>query len=636
MVTIIRLSQVVRGASLMKKRFLSSSTLTESSSFLNSSYEVSNSGSETHINARRIDKLDRSSSFNFLNGLSESYTHSVFPQEKIVSKNEEIKKELWKLLNVRQFTQLAEFFVKITNKSSTIVWSEYLTHEELSYFISELVDRQHSLLVEAVSSTNGKAELRQSEKYMEAATLKESIRKVYQNLLYGDSVSHLYDRSARLDLSDYDLSIRDFQNLMNLELNNYKIDLASKWMLWFEKKYPVNQFRRYMTTELWILKFKIYAGGSSNLWKLEYDDLFQLYQNPLESTFKSTKPWLEIYSEFSESQRVLKKNYSMNLLDSNFNATLITSIGYSKNIDYLTKYIEITWGIKADGEVTKNLRKLDPSHPSFPSIEVLKAIVSAYSYNRRFFQSMMYLNKFQELYADSIDLSTKDAVSFWANILRWGDISTRYTDEGSLREYIRQTFDSLLQGNKTVTLEIAKQSPDFNYEGYLNYVEELDSKRTTVMDNLWKLYSQSNSLFSLQACKIYSQYLVENVKKNETKIYDCLALLLQSYQDYHLSPHSFNKRHLYVSNVDNSIRQLYHSVIIKLVDYKGTSGLIRQIPYLIDEWALDKSMKNNLTAYYNDRLARYESLLENARTQAMVSQRTESDDDSDEPFLGIM
>lgn len=620
----------------MKKRFLSSSTITESSSFLNSSYEVSNSGSETHINARRIDKLDHSSSFNFLNGLSESYTHSVFPQEKIVSKNEEIKKELWKLLNVRQFTQLAEFFVKITNKSSTIVWSENLTHEELSYFISELVDRQHSLLVEAVSSTNGKAELRQSEKYMEAATLKESIRKVYQNLLYGDSVSHLYDRSARLDLSDYDLSIRDFQNLMNLELNNYKIDLASKWMLWFEKKYPVNQFRRYMTTELWILKFKIYAGGSSNLWKLEYDDLFQLYQNPLESTFKSTKPWLEIYSEFSESQGVLKKNYSMNLLDSNFNATLITSIGYSKNLDYLTKYIEITWGIKADGEATKNLRKLDPSHPSFPSIEVLKAIVSAYSYNRRFFQSMMYLNKFQEIYADSIDLSTKDAVSFWANILRWGDISTRYTDEGSLREYIRQTFDSLLQGNKTVTLEIAKQSPDFNYEGYLNYVEELDSKRTTVMDNLWKLYSQSNSLFSLQACKIYSQYLVENVKKNETKIYDCLSLLLQSYQDYHLSPHSFNKRHLYVSNVDNSIRQLYHSVIIKLVDYKGTSGLIKQIPYLIDEWALDKSMKNNLTAYYNDRLARYESLLENARTQAMVSQRTESDDDSDEPFLGIM
>lgn len=636
MVTIIRLSQAVRGASLMKKRLLSSSSLTESSSFLNPSYETSNSGTQTHKIAKRIDKLDHSSSFDFLNSLSESYTHSVFPQDKIVSKNEEIKKELWKLLHLREFTQLAEFFVKITSKSSTIVWSEYLTPEEMSYFISELVGRQHSLLVEAVSSSNGKAELRQSGKYMEAATLKESIRRVYQNLLFGDSVNHLYDRGARLDLSDYDLSIRDFQNLMNLELNNYKLDLASKWMLLFEKKYPVNQFKRFMTTELWILKFKIYAGGSSNLWKLEYDDLFHLYQNPLESTFKSTKPWLEIYSEFSESQALLKKNYSMNLLDSNFNATLITSIGYSKNIDYLTKYIEITWGIKADGEATKNLRKLDPSHPSFPSIGVLKAIVSAYSYNRRFFQSMMYLNKFQEIYADSIDLSTKDAVSFWANILRWGDISTRYTDEGSLREYIRQTFDSLLQGNKTVTLEMAKQSPDFNYEGYLNYVEELDSKRTTVMDNLWKLYSQSNSLFSLQACKIYSQYLVENVKKNETKIYDCLSLLLQSYQDFHLSPNSFNKRHLYVSNVDNSIRHLYHGTIIKLVDYKGKNGLIKQIPYLIDKWGLDESMKNNLTAYYDDRLARYESLLENARTQAMVSQRTESDDDSDEPFLGIM
>lgn len=639
MASIMRFHHAVRGTPLLKKRLLSSSSLSESSTFINSSYETSNSKfftSKTNKSSRIIDSLDHLSSNTFLNGLSESYTHSVFPRETVVSKSEGIKKEMWRLISLRQYTQLAEFFIKLTSKSSTAVWSDYLTHEELTYFLTELVDRQHSLLVEGASSVGQKSDLKHSEKFVEAMVLKNSIREIYKNLIFGDSVAHLYDPAAKIDNSSFEASIVDFQNLMNLELNNSKIDLASKWMLAFEKKFPLNQFKRYMTTELWVLKFKIYAGGSSHMWKLDYDDLFRLYHDPMQSSFVSSKSWLEIFNEFSESQGSLKKNYSMNLFDSNFNATLISSIGYSKNIDYLTKYIEITWGIKSDGKITKNFNKFDPSHPSFPSMAVLKAIVSAYSYNNMFFQSMTYLNKFQELYADSIDLSSREAVSFWANILKWGDLSTRFSDKGSLREYIKQTFDSLLVGNKTVTLEMAKQSPDFNYEGYLTFVEQLSSKRTAVMDNLWKLFRESNSSFSLQAYKIFSKYLLEDVKTNETRIYEFLGSLLQSYEDFHLTPYSFNKRHLYVNNTDTLIRQLYNSILIKLIDFKGESGLINQIPFLIEEWALDKNMNYNLTSYYNSKLARYTSILEKARAEAMANQRTESDDDGDEPFLGLM
>lgn len=633
MVYALRRGQKITGLSI-SKRFVSSPAVGLNEEIISSfdSHSGTTKTSRTIPN-NTLNTTRNTPSQLFLNSLSESYSASTFKAGTIIAKNEVIKRELCKLVELRQFDTLIDLFLKLTSKAESSQWSSILTGQELSYFIRDIIKYQIKLINQVADrKISLRTDSKIKSKLAEARRFREKIRNLYGNLIYSDGQSSIYAVTMRSslynsnDLTGYKLSVTDYENLIMLELYNQKIDLASKWFQRFEQQYPQGQHYELMTYNMWVLKFQVYCGGSPFLWKIPQTDLYANYHNPRKSTFKSETSWLEIFTEFLKSYR--KSSNNVSVINDKLNETLVYSIGYARNIDYLTKYIENVWGVTADGNVSEKFIMLKSDDPKFPSLNTLKAIVISFSYNQEFFQAMTYVNAFQKIYGDTIDLSSAKAKNFWDSTFKWCDISTKFDEERALSYYIKQTTDTSTRKKKKPSLKEAQENVDFDYEGFLLFINELKSKRSTTMDKLWDLHKDTNTFFSPKSYKIYLNYLLED--QTEQKFYDVMSLLAKQYHYYHVSKNSFNKMHLTankLNDTDESVYSLYNIALRELINVKWKAGYGDQCQLLLDEWALDHQMYSITSQWFkNTIMPQYRDMMEAKREEAMIKQKTEDDE----------
>lgn len=633
MAHMLRKGHQIRGC--MSKRLFSSPVVSLNDDIINSFESYSGTTAKlTHNTPNNVlHTLKATPSQAYINSLSESHFASSIKRETDIPKNEVIKSELYKLVELKQFDTLLDLFLKLTSKAESTQWASILSAQELAYFTRDIIEHQIKLINQAADfKIAARSENKIKGKLAEARVFRDKIRKLYNNLIYTDSLSFIYSLSLRSNLynsnklTGYKLSVRDYENLIMLELHNQKIDLASKWFQRFEQQYPNGQHYELMNHNMWILKFEIYCGGSPYLWRIPETDLYANFHNPRRGLLKSEMSWLEVFTEFLKFYG--KSNNNNAIINDRLNETLIYSIGYARNLEYLLKYVENIWGITPNGKLAENFNGLKKDDPKFPCLNTLKAIVISLSYNQQFFQAMTYVNAFQEIYGDAIDLSSTKAKSFWDSTFRWCDISTRYDDERALSYYIKMTTVPDSKKKKKTSLKEAQENVDFDYEGYLAFISELKTKRTSTMDKLWDLYRDSNLFFSSKAYKIYFNYLKEI--QSEEKFYDFISLLSKHHHYYYVSNNSFNKIHLTVNklnDIDESVYSLHNIALHELINIKWKAGYGGQCQPLIDEWSLNQRMQNNTTNWFkNTIMPQYTQMMEKKREEMMIKQRTEDDE----------
>lgn len=560
-----------------------------------------------------------------VSNLSQAYSSCVkssSPQKATL-----IKREILSMFRAKKYEQVLDLLLRWASSSVNNSWADLISTREMAYFMKEIVRYQVAIISQAADAKNTDHKghtVRQ--KFAEARSLREKIRAFYSSLLYGDSHESLYGRSKRADVyhsdnyTGYILTESDYENLITLELGNQKLDLASKWFQRFDSQHE-NPLVNY-TYDLWLLKFKVYCGGTSYLWTSNGSEVNTGDIKRRRGKLASERPWISVFDEYLRTMN--RNDNTQPILDNTMNQTLITCMGYSGSMDYLTKFIESMWGITPKG---KSKFRLENSDPRFPDLSVLKAIVVSYFHNGRFFEAMGYMNSFQEIY--QIDLTGPASKSIWDQVFKYGEFITRYDEDKALTYFLKES--RIHVDNKTKKedkLRKVQADADFDYEGYLTFIKELEQKRTTAMSELWQLYHSSNGVFSTRVIKPYLSYL--GIKESTMdQYYELLSYLAKCYHQYAVSPQSFNKHHSManpVNEIDTSVYTFYEQALSNMIEIKGVLGYIGQIEPLIDEWSLDRKMASNLRANFKSNLHRYRLLLEERRLQ-MVEEDVKEEED---------
>ncbi|CUM65161.1 uncharacterized protein PRCAT00002789001 [Priceomyces carsonii] len=633
MSTIIR-SRHIHGLNSISKRLFSSKASAVNDLHISAFdiYEKSSIDSDVNQIDDKVGGVIRTSpSEVFLKSLPETHFLSGVKLDLSgLTQKQIIKRQIYRLAEIKDYESLISLFLKITDSSlNSRSWKHFITSDELSYYLRSVIDHEINLMSKAArEKLNFETKGKFYSKRNEARRFREGIRKVYSNLLYADSQEYIYDQSKRADLynstslTGYKLSVSDYENLIYLELHNFKLDLASKWFQRFEEDYP--NFADIMPHSMWVLKLQTYCGGDPRLWPMKNNYLTTKYYNPRKSKFKKELSFLSVFNEYCKSRNVDKSGL---ILDDKFKETLIYSIGYSKNLKFLSTYIESTWGIKEDGEVDGRLfTALDGSE--YPTIGHLKAIVISYCYNQEFFKAMRYTNLFQKHYP--IDLAGVSSKNFWENIFKWCNYSTSFNEERALNAYLKQTSMSKTSSSPKSLIDMQKDA-DFDYEGFLAYLNKLKSTRSNTFNELWNLFNDTSSIFSDRICKIYLDFLKEEYVEvvDEEKYYGMLKCLLKFYHQYHVSSTSFNKRLIPnpVNDIDLTIRGLYEDALKSLVEVKWKATYMGQCQPLINEWSIDLHMRDSLTLWLRSEVSpKFREMIEKRRENHMIALRTEDSD----------
>jgi ATPase expression protein 2 len=620
------------------RRLLSTQAVSLNEEIL-SNYEAATT---SNIKATKINNiLTNQPSEKYLKSISLSSYGSNY-ENPSYTQNEIIKREIYKLIDSKNYNVFMDLLLQWTTTNVTTVdITKVLSPVEFSYLIKNVINFQKNLInqytnftpiikaqqdksiTESIGSDNKDLRLVRSKE------LVDKIRKLYSNLLYVDSKEFIYHKDKRLNVYDskaltgYKLTVQDYENLITLELNNFKLDLASKWFQRFEDQFE--NHLELMTYNMWRMKLQTYCGGLSNLWHIRGNELSEYHDNPRRGYIKSETSFLVVLNQFLIQQRKSDSNIVFN---NDFNETLIYCIGYSKNTEYLVKYIKSTWGIGTDGSCTK---ALSPTDPRYPNIPVVKAILSSFSYNNKFFDGMKYLNAFQDHY--DIDTSTFKSKSLWEQIFKWCNHSTKYNEKMVLSYYLNQTSVDRNNRRKTPSLAEAQRDANFDYEGYLTFMENLKAERIQTFEELWKLHTQESNMFSNRIYKIYLDFLREelDITKVESNYYDFLTKLSQHHQQFSVSKDSFNRK--IKGDIDLSIYNIYLQTMRSLIDFKWKNTYAGQCQYLIQEWSIDREMETELTAWFElDRMPKYREMIEKKRQDFMVGLQTEEK----ESFLDLM
>lgn len=570
-----------------------------------------------------------SASLQFIANLSLTHFASTFKPQAPNEGREIVKKEIRKLMATGRYENLLLALVNWTAPGASIAWTEIISHAELSHILGQIVHYQIGLITKAgtarlidTNAVSTKTKLTQSHE------IREQLRMVYSNLLFDQETKthHVYETSRRsaLGATGLDLSSQDYENLITLELNNAKLDLASKWFQRLEQQYPDGAHYRHMTYRLWLLKFEVYGGASPALWKVDPSELYEKLINPRKSQLKSERLWLDVFNDFIKHQQVMLGNTQL-VFDKHFTTVMLFSVAYSRNVGQLSKLIELNWGITPQGKMLSKFKKLAKDDPLFPDIDVLKAVVTSLLFNRQFVPSMAYMNAFQEHYG--IELSKSK--HFWDQIFRWSEVTTRFSEYRALQHFIRETATTLKSSGDSlsITLEEAQKSPDFDYEGYLKFVGDLRNQRSKLILELWKCYGECQPGYSPRVFRTYLSLLVE--EPTEEKCYEFLTILALQKQLHSISPDSFNRT--LPKELLCTVNQLYTKCMKTLVELKGTNGNLGQIGPIISRWSLDDSMRNYLDNWSHAQQERYLEIANEKRNSAK-----EEEEDEDEEFLGLM
>ncbi|KAK6459692.1 mitochondrial ATPase expression-domain-containing protein [Scheffersomyces xylosifermentans] len=558
------------------------------------------------------------------------------------SKKEIIKSELFKYVEKREYDTVVELLLHWAQRDLHGMF-EILSRAEFAFIINQVIIHQYTLLQRYASrkplykdsssrtTTQGTPRITDPI-FAEAMSLTQKVRRLYSNILYSDPSEHIYGLDKRENLYTSEgltgirLKVADYENLILMELRNYKLDLASKWFQRFEKEYELK-----MSYKLYILKLQTYCGGLPSSWLLNNSDLSKMNFDPKQSKFKWEKDVSSVMADFYSENGDVK-------LDNEFNESLIYAIGYSKNIDYLQSHIYSVYGIGPTADIARDFQPMSKSDPSYPDINILTAVVVALSYNDRFNLAMKVVNRFQELY--EIDTDTVRAKNFWQQLFKWCNLSNRHSEKSSLKHFANLSKTSFRKVKAHYSLESAKKDPNFDYEGYLEFIQHIANLRRTSFEQLWALYKETEIGFSLQVYKSYLKYLSENLgDEKEEQYYDYLATLHREFQKYNVDGKSFNTRRdsgfRAVSNISGSIYILYQNAIRDLIDLKWQAAYAGQCRPLIEKWALNDKMKHELTVWFEtNRLPKYQEMIEKKREDYMVSLRTEETED--DSFLSLM
>lgn len=565
--------------------------------------------------------LTSTPSESFILGLTQTHLKSTFlPKQTNAGK---VKREILGLLANKNYDELLKVMAKWVGAAKTSGLGQVLTPQEFSHVMSFLVKYQIGTITRAASEkTKDSDSYETRKKFAHAHEVRERLRFIYSSLLYGKG--HLYDRSNRQEL--YTLNTLDYENLISLELSNGKLDLAQKWLRHIEEKYPNGTFNNKFSYNLWILKLKVIGGAATSLWRLPSNELYEKSINPRRLRLSAERQWLEVFDDFTRNQLKSLGN-SHYVFDKPLIIALLRSIAYSKNVPQLAKLVELNWGITKLGKLLANFQKPALGDPMYPDLDVLRTIVVSMVFNNEFIPSMAYINAFQDHYGLVLN-STRSKV-FWDQMFRWCEMTTRYSEYRALQHYIKETgSDPFLrpssEENLSVSLEEAKKSVHFDYEGFLSFLADLRNRRVGLIQELWKCHHRSDPGFSV---KVYVTYLrIATEYPLEERFNELLTQLAMQHHLHLVSPHSFNapaaERKL------KSIGELYAKTLKSWLEYKGQQGQLGQMLVIVNKWSLDEHMSKTLSEWVQGEEGRYLELLSEKQLQ--------EEKDDEEEFLGLM
>lgn len=577
---------MIRYGARIRGRFLSTQAI-PITDIKNDTYKTSSTRFESTPKPNTIGHLiTQKSSRQYLDSVSTTHFNSMVEQKFY------IKSQLYDLVKDKQYSALLEAIMTISKNFH----ANHLTQQELTYFIKKLIDHQQNLLIQLVHLKRSKASKGainnmkdQSDKW------RRQIRKIYSNLLFKSSATSIYARSLRDTWhtvpKSFNLSVSDYEALMEFEYTNSKPDLVNKWFDRFIAEHGESQ----MTNDMWKLRFKL-NGGDPKLWNSFKSELYSIVYKVSESKYFA-----------SGFNRVLELYLKYNSIDDQID-TIIYCLGHIGKVDSIYQLVEDKYGINSQGKRT--------GHKSVPDLNVLTAIVTSLAYNKRYFESMVFINSFQA----NFDLDLNDKY-FWDYLVKWTDTTTRYDEKLVLHHYVNIYCPKV----KSSRLETLLNDANFDYEQYLVFLDQLKNKRIKVMKEIWNLYQESTSTFSASNYRIYGMFLQEI--KDEDEYYKILQQLGDFHHRYTLKPTSFNFKYLGLNSIVQSIRSLYQHNLEAFIELKLNNQLIGQVHPLIEKWGLDEPMKIACMKYYNQRLPEVRQELENKRREEMIKQRQESEAD---------
>lgn len=554
-----------------------------------------------------------------VNSLSNTHFHSV------VDTDLKVKHEFCNMLRNKQYDLLCEVLLTLTEQNR---WHLYLTQAEIGFFISHLVKHQLNGLFELTRLKKQKYSVAKSlidAQEQGVKRLKDNIRQIYCYLVYSktgrpeDTITSLYHRKVRKvfyrgNLTGHKLLISDYENLIELEYGNNKLDLALKGL---ERFYQQGFTNKDMTPKLWEYLLKL-AGGDPRFWRVFRSDVYK-FDYKVEKgyyTLKNFSTMLADYLEYNKGDEHL--------------SWIINCLGRQGDIYNIYKILGDRYGIVAEpqsrdpGSGTKFVKDPEVIETPTPSFDVITALVSSLSFNKKYFEVMRLINLFQTEF--ELDLTSKQSKAVWETLIHWSDLSTRFSKTAALQHFIRNHNP---QAATTMSHEEALKDPNFDYEAYLQYFDNLKTTRNSVMKQIWALYQpdamvSSEHRFSVKNFTTYGLFLKQ--LRDEEEWYKYFSNLGRYYHQFYTSPESFNRKHLDSNRVVASIYNVYYTFMTSFIRLKVETEKMGQIPYLIDEWSLDEEMKKRLHQYYKQNLRQFTQIVESKRTKQMVEQRSQDEE----------
>lgn len=548
----------------------------------------------------------------YLAGLLKSHLGSLVALQ--ANEAQAAKYEILELVRTKNFALLIKLLVKVTSSGADL--RVVFSNEDLLGILSSLVKYQLSLLSGAGSSKLIGA----SSHFSHAHQVRDRIRSIYSNLIHGAPGKHLYSRDQRNHFTlVLNLTARDYENLIELELGNGKLDLASKWFQRLETTFPEGRHYSEMTPHLWTLKWQVYGGGAPQFWVVEPNAVNARGSNPRRSRLKHEKSGLQILEEYVKNASLGLGN-AATLLSMDQLEALLYSISYSGNTAQTKRLVESNWGIDESGHTVAGFT-CQPART--PTLSTLHAIVVGMLKNHDYVAALTYLNAFQEVYG--IDLGKKSA-SFWDSLFRWSELSTRFTESRSLQHFIKEANgDFRALDLFELTLAEAQKLADFDYEGYLKYVSDLHNQRVRLVGELWKCYCECSPRFSVKVYKTYLDIAAES--KSDEMIFELLGQLALQHQLHLVSPDSYNR--WMAGGRVQKITLLYMQALQTVLARFGMAGHSEGLAAVLDEWALDAAMKLELSEWLLTQQAAFDAADNNRRAEALAR-------DDDDKFLGLM
>ncbi|GMM38613.1 hypothetical protein DASC09_059520 [Saccharomycopsis crataegensis] len=269
------------------------------------------------------------------------------------------------------------------------------------------------------------------------------------------------------------LTIADYEQILKMELANDKPDKAYRIIKAIEKKFPIDDDKVIIDTGFWNLKFKTLVCASPKFWQYKNSRFPKSgaipagYQN-----WKGKLPFeinlprlLQEFTTLSESGRLVPN------LETHTN--LILALGYNGSIDLLRNQLKSIWGVAPGIEDKSELVNLSKDDPLYPDIEILKAVVTAFSFNSEYLEAIAYLSEFDTKYNfHDVKVSGKPAVgSIWEICFKWADYNTKLPSEASLKD------NADLFGDEESAIDNVDE-----------FLDKISQERAVLLDNIFNSY----------------------------------------------------------------------------------------------------------------------------------------------------